>query len=165
KSRVPEELHEYFADALFRGAPKQLQQALFALVLCSGHVEAASEVVPEISVRLAEAAARGFVTHVPGASADVHPLLRSFLLRKFRESHDDGDDLVAKCLSALASAHLWEESLTLLTEFPHGNLVASQLARCLSELLANGRVATVHRWLNLAEATGVSDPVFLLAEA
>jgi ATP/maltotriose-dependent transcriptional regulator MalT len=166
-SHLPAELYEYFAEALFRGSSPELQQALFVFALCSGQMGAASDVVgTDMDLLLADAAVRGFVIRPTEGQAEVHPLLQTFLLRKFREIEvHDATALVSACVRALGAAHLWEDSLTLLATFPEASVIAAQLAAALPDLLATGRIATVRRWVDLAKSIDAIDPIFLLAEA
>ena len=163
---LPAELYEYFAEALFRDASPALQYALFALALTGEHPSVSAEVIgPDSEMLISEATARGFADKTSDGAVGLHPLLGAFLLRKFRETESSSGTLVTSTVAALGRAHLWDECLAVLIEFPVASLIAEILEDCLSELLASGRVATLRRWVALARDTGCTDPVFLLAEA
>jgi len=166
RSTLPTELYEYFAEALFRDSSTELQRGLFALALADEHLSVFAEVVGTASEGLvAEATARGFATRTSDGAVGLHPLLRAFLLRKFRESASPSDGLIVTTVEALGRARLWDECLAVLTEFPVARQVTEMLEAGLGELLAGGRVATLRRWVGLARDLGCADPVFFLAEA
>lgn len=84
---LPAELYEYFAEALFRDAKPELQNTLFALALAGGHATVVSEVVgAHADALISVAIAKGFATKTSDGAIGLHPLLRTFLLRKFRDS-------------------------------------------------------------------------------
>jgi ATP/maltotriose-dependent transcriptional regulator MalT len=60
---------------------------------------------------------------------------------------------------------LWDECLTTLEQYPLADSIGSILRDSLADLLAAGRIATVKRWVGLAQANQVSGPMLLLAEA
>ena len=166
RSTLPAELYEYFAEALFRGASPALQNALFALALVGEHPSVLAEVVGcDFEELLLESSERGFATKTSDGPLGLHPLLRAFLLRKFRETNSPSAALITPTVEALGRAQLWDECLSVLIEFPVASHVAETLEECLGELLASGRVATLRRWIQLAHEIGCTDPVFLLAEA
>jgi LuxR family transcriptional regulator, maltose regulon positive regulatory protein len=166
RSTLPAELYDYFAEALFRDASPALQHALFVLALSGEHPNVLTRVIGQDSdPLLSEASFRGFTHKITGGAVELHPLLRAFLLRKFRETTPPESDLVASTVKALGRERLWDECLAVLIEFPVRSQVAEILESCLGELLASGRVATLRRWITLAGDLGCTDPVFLLAEA
>ncbi|HEX3227201.1 MAG TPA: LuxR C-terminal-related transcriptional regulator [Gaiellaceae bacterium] len=166
RNTLPAELYEYFAEALFKDASPALQQALFALALSGEHPKVFAQVVgPDSERLLSEASARGFTNKTADGQLGLHPLLRTFLLRKFRETTAPESSLVTSTVEALGRGRLWDECLAVLIEFPVAQQVAGILENCLGELLASGRVATLRRWITLASELGCTDPVFALAEA
>lgn len=166
RNTLPAELYEYFAEALFRDASPTLQHALFALALSGEHPRVFAQVIGQDSERLlSEASVRGFTSKASDGSAGLHPLLRAFLLRKFRETTAPESDLIAWTVEALGRERLWDECLAILIEFQVASQVTEKLEDCLGELLASGRVATLRRWITLARDLGSTDPVLLLAEA
>jgi DNA-binding NarL/FixJ family response regulator len=164
----PDDLYEYFAEDLFRAAPPELQKALFLLALGGdASVEVARELLgAEHDVLIAEAAERGFVTRATGGVLAIHPLLKGFLVSRLGDV-DPGelDLLVRRVVASLARAELWDSCLATLQAAPRMDLIGSTLADALAGLLRSGRVATLKQWLELAQAHGLTDPIFLLAEA
>jgi LuxR family maltose regulon positive regulatory protein len=164
----PDDLYEYFAEDLFRAAPPELQKALFLLALGGdASVEVARELLgAEHDALVAEAAERGFVTRAAGGVVAIHPLLKGFLVSRLSEVDSvELDVLVHRVVASLARAELWDSCLATLQAAPRIDLIASTLADALADLLRSGRVATLKQWLELAQAQGLTDPIFLLAEA
>lgn len=166
RNTLPVELYEYFAEALFRDASPELQHALFALALAGGHAAVVSEVLGARADELvAEATATGFAARTSDGAIGLHPLLRAFLLRKFRDAASASGDLITATVKALDRVHLWDECLAVLVDFPIMDQVAAILEDCLAELLSTGRTATLKRWVALGRDLDCNHPVFLLAEA
>jgi DNA-binding CsgD family transcriptional regulator/tetratricopeptide (TPR) repeat protein len=163
-----EELYDYFAEDLLRIASPQLKSALYLLALGGdASVGVARELLGQDHDRLvAEATERGFIGRDASDSATIHPLLRGFLLAKLRELHtDDIDAPVRRAVTTLARGLYWDECLTALQCFHVNDLIPKLLGQALASLLASGRVATVRRWLQLASACDLSDPILVLADA
>lgn len=164
----PDDLYEYFAEDLFRAAPPELQKALFLLALGGdASVEVARELLgAEHDALVAEAAERGFVTRATGGVVAIHPLLKGFLVSRLSEvDPSELDLLVRRVVASLARAELWDSCLATLQAAPRTDLIGSTLADALSGLLRSGRVATLKQWLEFAQEYGLTDPIFLLAEA
>jgi LuxR family transcriptional regulator, maltose regulon positive regulatory protein len=157
-------LYDYFAGELFEGADRDLQQALFLLALGADTDQAITRAV--LGARHEElcsaAATHGFLTRGVSKRPEIHPLLRRFLLSRLRDRPEQVE-LVTRVLDELNEARKWPECLALLTEFPAPEPVASTMEAALPSLLAEGRVATIERWIALAERMTVSDasPVWL----
>jgi DNA-binding NarL/FixJ family response regulator len=96
----------------------------------------------------------------------LHPLLKAFLISKLRESPErDVFVRVSVIVRRLASARAWDEALEILVQFPDCELIVATLSDALVDMLAAGRVTTVHRWSQLARSADSTDPILLLAEA
>lgn len=163
----PSDLYEFFAEELFNAISPELQQGLFLLALgADAEWSVAIELLGvKYDTLLKEAHERGFLA---GGSEEtkLHPLIRAFLLGKLnRRPNQDVEALVRKVVTALAERRCWDGCLTSLGEFQVAELIASTLDQALVDLLAAGRIATIKRWLALASAGGLTDPILLLAEA
>lgn len=161
------DLYGFFAEDLFRHAEPDLQDALILLALGG---DANPDVVRALlgddhETILLNAWEHGFLGPETGR-LEIHPLLRAFLLERL----DDFSPAKAECVvrataEVLAKNELWDECLTALEHFPVTDIIASILKESLADLLTSGRIATVRRWVDLARANQVSDPMLLLAEA
>src|SRR5258705_7691487 len=85
---MPPELHAYIADELYGTLDPSIRDDLASLGLfVSVSANRARRVLPETSERvIAEGLRVGFLTEDGSGSYRLHPLLRSFLLRKLRGS-------------------------------------------------------------------------------
>jgi ATP/maltotriose-dependent transcriptional regulator MalT len=161
----PDDLYRFFAEDMFANASQRLREAMFLLAL-AGDIDGASlRALLGRSHRalVEEAVERGFLGGSDRLS--VHPLLRGFLLAKLRELDDDVRPLVARVVEFLVDAHRWDNCLFALEQFPDDDLILSTLESGLAEILDSGRIATVRRWLELANGKDIEDPLLLLAEA
>lgn len=158
-----EELYEFFAEDLFRSASPQLQEAMFLLSLAG--VDSAPALLGPGHVELvAGVAERGFLADARRRT--VHPLLRRFLLARMGELEEaQRGDLVARAVEYLAGERRWDGCVFVLEHFPDDALILSTLERGLAETLDSGRIASVERWLALAERRRLTHPLTALAAA
>jgi LuxR family maltose regulon positive regulatory protein len=167
-SLLPTELYDYFAEDLLRRSPTYLHDSLLLLALIGGsdaHVPQ-DLLGDKCDLHLAEAAERGFISQNSATQFEMHPLLRAFLLAKLHELDEaQKDDFVRRALRPLGAAHLWDDCLAVLAEFPGTEMTVTLLEDALQELLASGRLATIKRWLSLAPRRRLGDAVLLLAES
>ena len=97
---------------------------------------------------------------------EIHPSARVFLLDRLGDlTPEPAERMVRATVGVLATYRLWDECLAALQHFPITDIIASILKESLAELLTAGRITTVKRWVELAQANQVSDPMLLLAEA
>ncbi len=161
------DLYGFFAEDLFNRAAPDLQQALILLAL-------GGDADPDVArallgdghdAILAAAREQGFVGPET-ERLEIHPLLRAFLLEQLDDlPAERAERSVRATIDALAAKELWDECLSALESFPVQGLISSILTESLIDLLASGRIATVRRWVDLARANRVRDPMLLLAEA
>lgn len=162
-----DDLYGFFAEDLFRRAEPELQEALILLALGG---DANADVARALlgagyEAILATAWEHGFLGPETGR-VEIHPLLRAFLLERLGDlPSDEAEEMVRTTVGVLAEADLWDECLAALQDFPIADIIASILNGSLADLFASGRIATVKRWVDLARANHVSDPMLLLAEA
>jgi ATP/maltotriose-dependent transcriptional regulator MalT len=165
---LPATLYDYFAEELYQAAEPPVRLALcqFSIApfvtqelagLVFGH-----EAGPSM---LARAIQLGAVTS-DGDRVEVHPLLRGFLHEKL---NDDGQALIQPTVNRvsrfLLDRRLWDEAFSLAERFPSAGLLTELVERGSDDLLANGRIVTLRRWLELGEELRASSPVLLFAEA
>jgi ATP/maltotriose-dependent transcriptional regulator MalT len=160
------DLYNFFAEDLFRRATPELQYALILLALgADANADVAREVLGEgHDAILAAAWEHGFLGPESGR-LEIHPLLRAFLLEQLDRLPESIEASVRRIVGVLAADGLWDECLAALERFPVPDLIGSTIEQALSDLLAAGRIATLRRWVDLAHANDVRDPMLLLAEA
>lgn len=164
---IPSDLYRFFADDLHRSAGDGLRSLLFWIALIGArHVR----LLPELPTATVDglvdtAATEGWLVTTPDGLA-IHPLLRTFLLAKLRESPQARvSEMVQEAVRLLQGERAWEETLALLEEFPERTLIVPALMNALDDLLSSGRIATIQRWAHLARREHAVDPLLLIAEA
>jgi LuxR family transcriptional regulator, maltose regulon positive regulatory protein len=163
---IPEALHSYFAEELYQELSAELQWNLVQLSLAATvDVELAQLLFgPNGRLVLEEAFDRGFLNR-DGETYDLHPLLRQFLRSKMAGADSR---IRASTVETIAYAALeksaWDEAFTLASEFRVGELLNALLDRALDDLLSQGRLATLERWLEEAHKVIPSADVVALAE-
>jgi LuxR family transcriptional regulator, maltose regulon positive regulatory protein len=166
-SVIAETLHAYFAQELFDTLEPKLQSDLLTLAvlpkITRGLAAIALEKEPTKVLKRADLA--GFVTPI-GATYELHPLLRQFLLEKI--SSLDNKPLLglrARVLDALITERQWDHAFSLIAESDKVDALPRLLRAALDDLLREGRIATVRSWLQLAHRADLNDPVVDLAES
>jgi DNA-binding NarL/FixJ family response regulator len=97
---------------------------------------------------------------------EVHPLLRGFLYEKL---NDYGQALIRptvdKLSTFLLARKLWDEAFSLAERSCSPELLTELIEKGSDDLLANGRVVTLQRWLELGEELRATSPILVFAEA
>jgi LuxR family maltose regulon positive regulatory protein len=165
---MPDELHDYFAQELFDRVGCDLQRHLFEIALMPPITTTlASRLFGFPAERvLADASGAGFLTPDKSGSWSLHPLLRAFLRRKLDEQHVRvRRDLVSDVGETLIRERQWDDAFSLVEGQGAVELYGELLESSVPELLAEGRLATLDRWLDFARANRIDLPVIDLAEA
>ncbi|HLM36798.1 MAG TPA: LuxR C-terminal-related transcriptional regulator [Gaiellaceae bacterium] len=164
---VPETLYEYFADELYQAASPTLQRALPELAL-SPHLTlemATSFLGPRRGPRLLEEACNvGFMT-MTASRAELHPLLRTFLLRKLEDLPDAREGAVRKIAEFHLERKAWDDAFALLRECPLSDVLLTLVESALGVMLRAGRLSTLAEWLILGAELDLRSPVLELARA
>jgi ATP/maltotriose-dependent transcriptional regulator MalT len=164
-SEIPETLHDYFAEELFHGLAPELRWNLAQLSLAPLLHDRLGRVLfgQRASLVFEEGHRSGFLTKQI-ASYEMHPLLRQFLRAKL-----DGFDRIEieRTASAIgdwyASEARWDEAASLAEEFGIVDLMLRVLEEALDSVLSDGRITTLNRWLETAEAIAPTAPIVRLA--
>jgi LuxR family transcriptional regulator, maltose regulon positive regulatory protein len=168
EERFPEELHDYFAEELFASLPMDTQEGLCRLALVPVVTRAAAEVlVGPAAERVIEQGKEAGVFAVQRAQElTFHPLLRTFLLQKLRDSGQASvETVVARGVEVLAQAGRWADAFALITEFARADLLDILLLQAIVPLTQEGRVATLREWVEFARRRNLASPLLDLAEA
>jgi LuxR family maltose regulon positive regulatory protein len=164
----PEELHDYFAAELFASLPTGVQEDLTHLALLPAVTPDAAETLlgPGAVSAIEYGREAGMFTTEKDRAFTFHPLLRTFLLRKFNTTHPSVTHAVDRAVSYLLENEAWDEAFALIAEFgPRPELLNNLLSRGTVPLARLGRLATLREWLDLARETGLASPYRDLAEA
>ena len=168
ETKHPDDLYEFFAEDIFRVAPKELKEALFLLALGADvNPETTEDILGDAHRDLvANGIEQGFLAREQGGAIAIHPLLKGFLLKKLDEAGaEETTAAIARVVTGLRRHEKWDECLTALQQFPRENLIVSVLREALDQLLSRGRVNALKSWLELANRSGITDPILLVAEA
>ena len=167
---LPEELYEFLADELYEGSPHEVQDACLRLAVCPTLDRDSIELVldtddwsetVDLCVRL------DFLQRDRDGTLEMHPLLRSFLIEKARRSaREDLETHVPRQLGLeLLHQGRWTEVFSLHELFPRAELFIPLLEVSVDDLIENGRLETVDRWIEHASDEGVRHPLVDLAAA
>jgi ATP/maltotriose-dependent transcriptional regulator MalT len=163
---LPDTLYDYFAEELYQAAEEPLQRALCRLALAPTLAYEVADFLlgPDAPVVIREGVRLGFLN--PRANAiELHPLLRTFLDTKSRETVLDNEHAVRELAEYLSAQGRWDDAFALIDRSFSDEVFIALLERGLMVLLDDRRLRTLTRWLRLAESKAVEAPVVELAEA
>ena len=168
-SRPPAGLYDYFAEELYQAADPDIKWALCRLA-----------VAPSIDASLTDAllgsdTARATSQYAVGAgilSLDGEtrmsfiPCCADSSDRKFDDySVTDRAPWVSLLGEFLLNRRRWDDAFTVAQRFHSAPLLIQLVSGASEQLLSEGRVATLSRWLELGEEIHASSPLLDLAEA
>jgi ATP/maltotriose-dependent transcriptional regulator MalT len=165
---LPAQLYDFFAEELYNQAEPTVRWGLCQLAIApmittelAEHVFGVETgtLILEHGVRLGV-----FVGERPGAYG-LHPLLRTFLRAKLREQRPQASDWMQAVASFLLSRRRWDDAFSVIEEFPSEDAFAELLQSALDEMLREGRLSTVHRWVHAGRTQRMTSPLLDLAEA
>jgi LuxR family maltose regulon positive regulatory protein len=163
-SEVPDTLHEYFAEELFHGLTDELRWNLTQLSIAPTVGERLGRALFGVRVRkvLEEGHRSGFLTKQAN-TYEMHPLLRQFLRAKLTEfGSKEIEDTAHAIASWYADEARWDEAASVASEFGLPDVVLRILEEALDPLLSDGRLTTLNRWLETAEAAAPMAPIVRL---
>jgi ATP/maltotriose-dependent transcriptional regulator MalT len=164
----PDELFDFLAEDVYNAAPEHLRRTLLAIAIAGDrNADVVEEVVgSSFWVHLDDAIAHGFIAQRKARRIDVHPLIRDFLLAKLKDrSPADAAHLSTSIIHGLRARRRWEDCFSALEITLDVRLFEEVFSDAILEILRLGRVATLRRWLALAEKCGSRHPVVLAGEA
>ena len=164
---IDEALYEFFVEDVLNTVEPEVQELLHRVaVLPEIKLEACQELFGEAAVAQVRRAEQLGLLSRAGVDSYMHPLLRRFLLMKYRER--DSSDLQATARKAFDFALAWRDfdnAFSLAAEFELLELLEVLIRVGLENLLAVGRMATLRKWVDAATEFGISSPVVAIAEA
>jgi DNA-binding CsgD family transcriptional regulator len=155
KEALPKELHDFFAEELFQQVDPRLRESLCEFgIVPSLTADLARELRgADIGAAVVEEGLRvGFWTLDPPDGLAMHRLVRAFLLTKLADrSADDRRSALTPMVEVLISRRRWDDAFAVIES---GRLSVEPLLEAgVPALLAEGRTATLERWLTLADST------------
>jgi ATP/maltotriose-dependent transcriptional regulator MalT len=163
---LPDTLYDYFAEELFQAAEEPLQRALCRLAMAPTLTyEVAGFLLGSDAPEVIRAGVKLGFLNLRANAIELHPLLRTFLDTKSRETVFNVERAVRELADYLSAEGRWDDAFALIDRSFSEDLFTSLLERGLLVLLDGRRLRTLTRWLKLAESKAVEAPVVQLAEA
>jgi LuxR family maltose regulon positive regulatory protein len=164
-SEVPETLHEYFAEELYDavGEDERWRAAQLSIAPIIDERVANALFAGKGPTVLEQSYRAGFLSKASDGF-EMHPLVRQFLRLKLAEfKHEDVRRSAETIALAYADRALWDEAASVATEFELADVLLHVLAEALDDVLAEGRLATLRRWLDVARTHDPAAPIARLA--
>jgi DNA-binding CsgD family transcriptional regulator len=163
---LPDALYDYFAEELYQAASPVVKEGLCKLALAPSLAEGVAEFLlgddaPEV---ISEGMRLGFLS-TRSANLELHPLLRTFLDSKTRERHSQSEATADHLSRHLAASGSWDDAFTLVSRFFTETLFVELFETSLESMVAQARLPTVSRWLDLAKIRHIDAPIIDLAES
>jgi DNA-binding CsgD family transcriptional regulator len=166
---LPATLYDYFAEELYQHAEPGLRWGLCQLAAAPSINRELAKFLfgsETAGLILDQALRLGVLNSHPESGWTVHPLLLRFLDRRFR---DHGDQAIAQTVETVGNflirAREWDGVFELIQRFGSEALLVRLVEVAREDLLSQGRVATLSRWLEYAHDRYVSSPILDLTEA
>jgi LuxR family maltose regulon positive regulatory protein len=162
---IPETLHDYFAEELYHGLSNELRWNLAQLSLAQSlHDRLGRALFGACATEVFEGGHRSGFLSKQFASYEMHPLLRRFLRAKLSEFDRAEIERTASVIGDwYAGEARWDEAASLAEEFRLVELTLRILQEALDSVLSDGRLTTVNRWLESAQAMAPTAPIVRLA--
>src|SRR5947208_3640053 len=160
-------LYEFFAQEFFNTADVDTQEFLCRIAVMPTITRAACGVLlgEEYIRHLGFAEELGLLGRA-GLDWQMHPLLRKFLLMRYRErSPEDLDGMAVSVFEYALAEGDWDGAFSVATEFEMVELFEPLIRAGLNDLLSVGRLATLRRWVDTANRSQNSSAAVRIAEA
>jgi ATP/maltotriose-dependent transcriptional regulator MalT len=161
-------LYDYLAEELFQTAEPQVRLGLCQLAVAPTIPselpalllgEDAGQLILEQGIQLG-------VLSATSGGFELHPLLRRFLLKRLTEFGPDvATDLITRTGLVLLDQRRWDDVFALARQYEFGELLPELVEASHEQILAEGRLATLVRWIDYAAEQQVRSPVLDLVEA
>jgi DNA-binding CsgD family transcriptional regulator len=159
KSPLPDvsvgaQLHQFFADEIYRRIDRDVQKALCELALheARGRQLVFRELPPLLAERVVQTGLDSGLLTDRETSLEIHPLLQEFLIRKLSEERPARfARIVARSARLLMRSGEWDEAHRLISRIGDRRLMSELLRASADDLFLSGRVASLHGWISEAE--------------
>ncbi len=169
KDALPETLYEFLADELYQAASVPLQKALRRLAVCPPITDDLLDFLfgpLKGSGLLAEADRLGFLTTGTAQELDLHPLLRTFLLRKLREGDSVETAIAVRRIATFLLHHeRWDDVFDIFKRYPLTDVLTALVENANEEMLRTGRLSTLADWLAASAEMKLEAPVLDIVQA
>jgi DNA-binding CsgD family transcriptional regulator len=157
---VADALYDFFAQELLLTFEVSRREQLFELAAAPTITPALMEALyGAASAEVLTEASRTGVVAVSGSDIVMHPLLRRFLLTKFRELPDDQRQrVITVVFEFLLEQRAWDDAFSMIELFELRSLIDRLVSAGLSEMLHAGRIPTLKRWLGYAQRVSGGGP-------
>ena len=166
EDEVPEALYDFFASELYRELDEELREDVSKLALAStiNHRLASQLFGVRAPVVLGEAERRGFLARHE-SQYELHPLLRQFLILNLQDmDRSELHHLATQICEWEMAERNWSEALQLADRYQLSTLVLTIIEATLDDVLAQGRIASVEKWLEIARKHNPASPTISLVE-
>ena len=164
---LPTALYEFFADELYSRAQPSVRRALvkFSLLPTTDREITREILGDEADWIISESVQLGFAVHSELGDIRLHPLVREFLRRRSTSLEQPSAAEVNRIVDALTKRKKWDDAFSVVEAVGTGASLVSLIRVALRQLLDEGRLSTLDRWLNASRERGVISPVLDLAKA
>ncbi len=167
-SDVPAGLHEFFAEELLSQVGRETRAHLCALAISPTLSRRLLEYVCETAADdvLREASSAGILSTSSNGEIGIHPLLREFLRTRAEQLPPDVlSHAAVKIGRWLVERRRWDDAFIVALQFGENQLLLSLLENALPEVLSEGRLPTLRRWVDAAREARLSSPILEIADA
>jgi ATP/maltotriose-dependent transcriptional regulator MalT len=165
---LPQALYDFFAEELFASLSEDGRQVLPQLALLPSVTRQGVQTIggSRGEELLEEAIGAGLLVPRETRDFELHPLLRSFLLRKVGElPNAELESAVEGVTQGQITAGSWDGAFSIIQEFERVDLLAPLIERALVPLTKQGRLATIRRWLEFGRQRGAVSAYLDVAES
>jgi LuxR family maltose regulon positive regulatory protein len=166
---LPATLYDYFAEEVYLQAEPAVRWGLCHLAMAPTITTEVAHVLfgKEVSALILQHGVRlGVLIYEAHGRYGLHPLLRTFLEAKLREYGPDARAAVVSRVQDYLLAHReWDDAFALTERWGELKGLEALIENSLEVLLHQGRVSTLERWVDVAQAHEISSPVIDLAAA
>jgi ATP/maltotriose-dependent transcriptional regulator MalT len=165
---LPPALHAYIADELYESVEPTARNALAQLsLLPSPAVRLAESLLGSKStIALAEGRRVGFLTEEGEGVFAIHPLLRAFLRRKLRDLPAARQiTVLGEAGELLIDERSWQGAFEIVNQFDVLHLLDTLIEASIYDLLENGLLETLSKFVEFGRARNIDSALLDLAEA
>ncbi len=163
---LPDALYDYLATELIDAAAPEVRDAatMVALTALSDLDTARRLLGRDAEELLAAAHEKGLATIDKSRRIAIHPLLRRVLLDRL-EAEPKAAERLKPTLDRILEHRLWNEAQAAADVLPLPEFVAEALERALPDLLRDGRLTTLRKWIEIGRQAATPSGLLDYAES